>query len=475
MRDDRWRRRTIRTRLTLLVAAAVTGIAMLVGGLAWLGLRQTLLQQVEGALRAIAHGAVTRLPPADIARIQKTPLTGIPVIEVQVLLPSGRVVDAAQNTARLPISAADRAVAAGTASEASYSVSTREGPFQVLTVRGSRGEALQFAGSLSGVDATLRRDGMIVIALVAAAAAAAAAAGSVVAVTGLRPVGRLTRAATRIADTRDLRSPIPVEGHDEVAQLGRAFNSMLGALSDARQAQQELIEDAAHELRTPMSSMRTNIELLIRADGRLSHADRHALLGDLDRESTELAELVSDLVELARAPDAEERAVPGDLTEAVARAIRRVSSQRPHARFRLDSQPVTAVARMAHAERAVVNLLDNAVKFGPPDGVVDVRLAGSADGFAEITVADRGPGVPAFERERIFRRFHRLAAARAVPGSGLGLAIVQKTATAHGGSVTVEPRPGGGSIFRLRLPAGQGLDGMASRDTEIARNARSGA
>jgi len=470
-------RRSIRTRLALLTAAAVTGIAMLVGGLAWLGLRQTLLQQVEGALRTIAQGPVTRLPPADIASIQKTPLTGAPVIEVQILLPGGRVVSAPQDTVRLPVSPADRAVAAGRISEASYSVDTPAGSFQVLTVRGRSGTTFQFGASLSDVDAALRRDGMIMIALVAGAAVAGAAAGSIVAVTGLRPVGRLTRAATRIADTRDPRLPIPipVEGSDEVAQLGRAFNTMLTALGDARQAQQELIEDAAHELRTPMSSMRTNIELLIRADGRLPRADRHALLADLDRESAELAELVSDLVELARAPDAEEPAVPGDLTEVVARAIRRVSTRRPDARFRLDSQPVTAVARMASVERAVVNLLDNAAKFGPPGQPVDVRLAGPGDGFAEITVADRGPGIPAGERERIFRRFHRLDAARAIPGSGLGLAIVHKTAVSHGGDVTARPRPGGGSVFRLRLPAGQGLDGTASRDTAIARNARPGA
>ena len=470
------RRRSIRTRLTLLTAAAVTGIATLVGGLAWLGLRQTLLQQVENALQGIARGPATQLSPEDIARIQKTPLTGAPVIEVQILLPGGKIVRSAQNTVRLPVSPEDRAVAAGRISEASYSVATPAGSFQVLTVRGPRGATFQFAGSLADVDAALWRDGLIMIALVAGSAVAGAAVGSVVAVTGLRPVGRLTRAATWIADTRDLRSPILVEGHDEVAQLGRAFNTMLAALGDVRQAQQELIEDAAHELRTPMSSMRTNIELLIRADERLPQADRHALLGDLNRVSTELTELVSDLVELARTPDAEELAVPGDLTEVVARAIRRVSARRPEARFRLDSsQQVTVVARMASVERAVVNLLDNATKFGPPGQLVDVRLARSADGLAEITVADRGPGIPAGERERIFRRFHRMDEARAIPGSGLGLAIVHKTATSHGGDVTAEPRPGGGSVFRLRLPAGQGLDGIAPRDTEIARNARSGA
>jgi two-component system sensor histidine kinase MprB len=257
----------MRVRLTLLTAAAVTGIAALVGCLAWLGLRQTLFHQVTATLEAIAQGPASRLPPADLAGIQKTPLTGVPVTEVQVLFADGKVMDAPQDTVRLPISAADRAVAAGQAREASYSVATRQGPFQVLTVRGKQGATLQLAVSLSEVDDTLRRDAMIMIALGIGAAVAGAAAGGLVAVTGLGPIGRLTGAATRIADTKDLRYPIPVEGHDEVSRLGRAFNSMLSALSDAREAQQELIEDAAHELRTPMSSIRTNIELLIRAGG----------------------------------------------------------------------------------------------------------------------------------------------------------------------------------------------------------------
>jgi len=327
-------------------------------------------------------------------------------------------------------------------------------------VRGKQGETIQLARSLSDTDATLRRVGILMIALVLGAAAVAALAGRLVANAGLRPVNRLTRAAIQIAGTQDLRHPIPADGHDEVAQLGRAFNSMLTALGSSRQAQQELIEDAAHELRTPMSSMRTNIELLVHAGERLDPADRDALLADLDRQSTELSDLVADLVGLARSAGSGEPAVPIDLTEVVANAIRRATARTPHARFRLHSaaflgQPGTVVAQAAAVERAVVNLLDNAVKFGPDGQVVVVRLAPAGEAgasHAEISVADRGPGIPVAERERVFHRFHRLDDARAVPGSGLGLAIVHQTAAAHGGNVTVEPRQGGGSIFRLRLP-----------------------
>jgi two-component system sensor histidine kinase MprB len=246
-----------------------------------------------------------------------------------------------------------------------------------------------------------------------------------------------------------------VAGRDEVAQLGHAFNSMLTALDQSKRAQQELIEDAAHELRTPMSSMRTNIELLVRACGRLSAADQEALVGDLDTQSSELADLIADLVILARSAGTDEPAEPVQLAEVLADALRRVGARAPHVRFRGHSEPVTIVGQGAAVERAMVNLLDNAVKFGPPGQVVDVLLAAVGEAgaaCAEISVADRGPGIPDAERERIFHRFHRLDEARSVPGSGLGLAIVRKTALAHGGTITVEPRPGGGSTFTLRLP-----------------------
>jgi two-component system, OmpR family, sensor histidine kinase MprB len=446
---------SIRARLTLVATAAVLAIALLVCALAWVAMRQTLVRQVDQQLQATAAGPVSLLAPAIIAAIPSTPLAGSAGIRIQVRLPGGRMVSAPSNVARLPFSETDKAVAAGKIAEASYTTGTAQGQFRVLTLRGKHGETIQLARSLSDVNASLDRVGALMIILVLGAAAVAAVAGQVVALTGLGPVSRLTRAATHIASTQDLRGAIQVAGRDEVAQLGHAFNSMLTALDRSKRAQQELIEDAAHELRTPMSSMRTNIELLVRACGRLSAADQDALVGDLDTQSSELADLIADLVILARSAGTDEPAEPVQLAEVLADALRRVGARGPQVTFRVRSEPVTIVGQAAAVERAMVNLLDNAVKFGPSGQVIDVRLASVGEASAacaEISVADRGPGIPDAERERVFHRFHRLDAARSVPGSGLGLAIVRKTALSHGGTVTVAPRLGGGSTFTLRLP-----------------------
>lgn len=294
------------------------------------------------------------------------------------------------------------------------------------------------------------------IVLVAGAALAAGVAGRLVAVAGLRPIQRITLAATQIATTRELVRPIPADGNDEVAELGQAFNQMIIALDHAQQAQRELIEDAAHELRTPMSSLRTNLELLIHAGARLSVADRQALLSDLHKQSIELSNLVTDVVDLARSKTADKPAEPVDLVSLTADAIDRARIRSPHARLVLHSPPSAVVSvQPTVIERALVNLLDNAVKFGPPDQTIDVHIATVGAGqarFTEISVADRATTIPEAQRERVFQRFHRLDAGRGVPGSGLGLAIVHQAATSHGGTVTVEPRRDGGNIFRLRIP-----------------------
>lgn len=449
----------IRTRLALIASAAVAATALLVCVAAWLILRDVLIHQVDQNLQDIRRGPASNIGPLQALALPNAAMPDQTGFQIQAMLPDGHVVTAPPGAGVASFGAADQAVVDGRTTIVRYTLDTGGTRYRVQTFRNNGGLVIRLMRSLEDQDATLRRVGTLMITLTICAALAAAVAGWSVAAAGLWPVHRLTLAATKVADTRNLQQPIPVDGNDEVAQLGRAFNQMLAALGRSQQAQQQLIEDAAHELRTPMASMRTNVELLIRAGSRLGDADRDALLDDLDRQSIELSDLVAGLVALARSASVDEPAETVDVTRIVAEAIRRASARTPNASFTLTGSPLTARVQPAAIERAVVNLLDNAVKFGAVGQTVEVAVvAVTADAawFVEISVADRGPGIPAGERDRIFQRFHRSDTARGIPGSGLGLAIVHQTVTAHDGTVTVEPRPGGGSVFRIRIPVPAG-------------------
>ena len=281
----------------------------------------------------------------------------------------------------------------------------------------------------------------------------AGALGYLVSRAAVAPVERLRRAAEQVATTRDLSRRIEAAGSDELAALARSFNLMLNALESSLDAQRQLVADASHELRTPLASLRTNIEVLSRSD-LIGDGERRALLVDVIDQLEELTELVGDLVELAR--DAEHEQEPAELVRldlVVADAIERRRLTAGGVEFELDSEPSPVLAVERRLERAVSNLLDNAVKWSPPGGRVEVRVA---DG--ELSVRDHGPGIAPEDLPHIFDRFYRSAAARGLPGSGLGLAIVRQVAETQGGSVSVANADGGGAVFMLRLPpvAGRG-------------------
>ena len=251
-----------------------------------------------------------------------------------------------------------------------------------------------------------------------------------------------------MATTRDLSRRIDAGGTDELAALARSFNLMLSALQSSLDAQRQLVADASHELRTPLASLRTNIEVLSRSE-EISITDRRALLVDVIDQLEELTGLVGDLVELAR--DVEHEQEPAELVRldlVVADAIERRRTTAGDVSFELDTEPSPVRAVERRLERAVANLLDNAVKWSPPGGVIEVRVA---DG--ELSVRDHGVGIADEDLPHIFDRFYRSAAARGLPGSGLGLAIVRHVAETQGGSVSARNADGDGAVFILRLPA----------------------
>jgi two-component system, OmpR family, sensor histidine kinase MprB len=442
---------TLRARLALLVAIAVAVAVALVSAGAYVATRTQLQREIDEGLvvKALELRTSVATRPDRIGEDLGMP----PFIAeaVQVVGPNGEAVHPRDQRA-LPVAAEDVAVARGERDPVLRSVDVGGVHARMVTVPQGPGTALQVARPLTDIDEALRRLALILALVTVGGVVAAASAGLAIARAGLAPVDRLTTAAEHVARTQDLSVPIEVRGDDEVARLGRSFNAMLGALDRSRSRQRQLVADAGHELRTPLTSLRTNIELLARADASpertLPPADRAKLLADLTAQTEELSQLVGELVLLARDEEVEEDREDVDLAEVVTRAVERAKLRAPGLRFDVELWPASIKGHAQLLERAVTNLLDNAVKWSPPDGRVGVRLR---DG--EITVTDEGPGIADEDLPHVFERFYRARTARGLPGSGLGLAIVRQAAEAHGGTVTATRGDRGGTVVRLRVPS----------------------
>jgi two-component system sensor histidine kinase MprB len=317
---------------------------------------------------------------------------------------------------------------------------------RVITVPyGSQGFAIQIARPLTEVDHSLSRIRTYLLIIAAIGIALAAALGLAVARTALAPVRRLTGATENVAKTGDLSERIDASGTDELSRLAASFNTMLAALEESTRAQQQLIGDASHELRTPLTSLRTNVEVL--AGGReLPAEDRERLLRDVIEQLDEMTTLVAELSELARGELEPGAAEDVRLDLLAADAVERTRRNRPGIRFTTDFEGSLVHGVPASIERAVANLLDNAAKWSPPDGEVEVAVK---DG--EVVVRDHGPGIDETDLPYVFDRFYRASSARGMPGSGLGLAIVRQVAESHGGDVRAEPGEGGGTRMIMRL------------------------
>ena len=275
---------------------------------------------------------------------------------------------------------------------------------------------------------------------------------------GLRPVTRFVEyaEAAAVAGTvtgADLPDPPTVPGrrdHDELARLERAVAALLASLKQSQDRLHQLVADAGHELRTPLSSLRNNVALLRRSrrNGRpLPERHEQILLRDLEEQTVELSDLVDDLVDLSGQHQVPVDHRPTRFDETVQRAARRAARRSRQHHLDVTTQPWIVDGDDPALERAVVNLIDNAIKFSPEGTRIDVHLH-----HGVLTVSDRGRGVSEAEAEQAFQRFWRGAAARALPGGGLGLAMVADVAESHGGDAALGPRPGGGSVATLRLP-----------------------
>ncbi|MFI9354467.1 HAMP domain-containing sensor histidine kinase [Streptomyces lydicus] len=447
----------LRSRLTLLTAAAVA-VAVAVSALAcWLLTRAQLRDEVDSSLENVSvppdylQVTYANCQPTDPAENKNAPPSYYNVQIVQV--DGSRCVG--PNSLPVRVQRADLAVAQGLARDTLHDAVTTSGEdVRVLTAHKNI-QGVPFAVSvsrpLSEINGALNTLALLLAAVAGLGVVGAGTAGLVIARSGLKPVDRLTEAVEHVARTQDLAIRIPAEGEDEIARLSRSFNAMTAALASSRDLQQQLIADAGHELRTPLTSLRTNIDLLVRSEqsGRpVPPADRQALLASVKAQMGELAALIGDLQELSRptAPGQSAVAVVA-LHDVVGTALERARLRGPSLTFTADIAPWYVRAEPAGLERAVVNLLDNAVKFSPAGGSVEVRLSGG-----ELTVRDHGPGIPQDELPHVFERFWRSPSARSLPGSGLGLSIVARTAEQAGGAVRLRSADVGGTEAVLTLP-----------------------
>jgi two-component system sensor histidine kinase MprB len=437
---------TLRRRLAVMSALAV-GVTVALASLAcYLVMRAELRSQVDEPLRSQGDRIAQRGELIG-QRLPGPPKgSGGPAEFSQVVAPNGDVRDR-YGGLTIAVAAGDRAAALG-AGRPFLSDRTADGVhLRVLTVPIHGLGAVQIGRSLEGVDNVLARLRIVLVLLVVVGTAFAATMARLFSRPVMQPITDLTRTAEHIEATGDLGRRLGARGTDEVGRMAERFDAMLDRVQASQVAQRRLVADASHELRTPVTSLRTNMEVLL-VGAELEEGERRALLRDMVGQSEELSGLVGDLIELARGdegdPPVEDLAFDGLVAEAVERARRHA----PGVRFRTDLQPCTIHGVPDRLGRAVNNVLDNAARYSPSGGIVEVGLHD-----ATLSVRDHGPGVAPDELPLLFDRFFRGASARERHGSGLGLAIVRQVVESHGGAVEAANAEGGGLVVRLALPA----------------------
>jgi two-component system sensor histidine kinase MprB len=460
---------TLRVRIAAVASLAVALAVVVVAVSLYLAVRSDLRGQIDQSLSQRAQiftSSVALLPgepgpgfgpgrPPQGTRARSFPAAIQPAKfggatgYVQFISRKGKIdVPGGQGSSpTVPLSAADRRIAARGSGRSLNDRTVKGTHLRVLTIgihssRATTSGAVMIARPLGEVDHELNRILLILLVVGLAGIAIAALLGALVARTALRPIVRFTRRTESLTGEMDLSQRLEVGGRDELARLAASFNTTLDALQGALSAQRQLIADASHELRTPIASLRANIQVLEDAH-RLPQAEQRRLRADIVEELDELTALVADVVELARGSRGESALTDVRVDEIVGDAVAR-ARRRGELRFDVDLQPTIVRGEAERIARAVSNLLDNARKWSPPYGVVEVALR---DGV--LTVRDHGPGFSEDELGKVFERFYRAERARKLPGSGLGLAIVRQAAEAHQGYAKAANASGGGACLEV--------------------------
>ena len=473
----------LRKRVSLAAAGTVAAAVAIAVMVCYFVVRDQLLSQIDGQLRTQARSIQN-----DPNRSLDQPLPGLSASlggsapYLQVVVADGNIVSR-QGNLTLPGASQAAAVATGSSRPSMSDVQVGGAAVRVYTfpltgfVYDGQQLAVQLGRPLAYAQHVLSSLRLILLLLFLGGVGLAAGLGRMAARRVLAPLAEVTQTAEVIGETDDLSLRLAVHTDDEVGQLATRFNAMLerlatsrAALDDSVRSQRQLVADASHELRTPVTSLRTNIEVLL-AGGELDDEERRRLLDDVVEQSEELSRLVNDLIEVSRGDLPAEAVEDIRLDHVVEEAVVRAQRNAQDTEFLTAFQPMVVRGSAERLSRAVNNLLDNAARHNDPGRAVEVSVG--ADG---VRVRDHGGGIDPKDLPYIFDRFYRGANSRASQGSGLGLAIVRQVAESHGGSAMAANAPDGGAVFTLRLPgkpaeAGEseatgglyGAGGLASR------------
>jgi two-component system OmpR family sensor kinase len=460
---------SLRTRLTLLQALVLVVGLVLLGVLLVGTLERALLSEVDEvvSLRAAAVADEVRATPpggleGDAPSLQLDPELpeeiAAPGVYAQILSADGRVLRSSRNLPGGSLPGAEAALAdarAGRKRLETVSVAGSE-RLRVLNVPVERTDRsltiVRVGQSLHQVDAVLRGLLRVLVGVGSVILLGAIAATWLLVGRALSPLARIAATAERIATTGDVNVQVSATQSGEVGRLGRSFNRMVERLRRLIELQRQLLADTSHELRNPLTVIRTDLDLL---KENLDQDTRQEVAVEAEEEAQRMSRLVDDLLLLARQEATSPSELqPVDLEALAQEAVDRFRQLAPEHTIALVTEPVAVRGDPDRLRQLLANLLDNAVRYTPSGGRVSVAVA--RDGArACIAVEDTGVGIEPRHLPRIFDRFYRVdpARGRATGGTGLGLAIVKHVAETHGGQVRAESELGRGTRFTVTLPA----------------------
>jgi len=451
---------SLRLRVTLLNGLLTGGTILLFALVFYVVLRANLFEEIDARLHERAD-LVTRMLEADSdgadgsAHIPPLVEFDSPGIYVELIAPDRQVRVSSPNLAggRLPTDPALDAAARAGRTEIGTITAGGDEQLRLLVTPARPDGMLVVAESLEPLDRTLAQARILLLACGALALALVTGGAALLTGQALAPIGRLTRAAGAIANTGHYQQRVPWPGrNDEVGQLAATINELIATVERTLGQQRQLLADTSHELRSPLTVVLANLDLLRR---NIDQHERELSVGEATAEAQRMRRLVNDLLLLAQADAAQAVArAPVRLDRLIQETMAFATRQTPEyvIETRID-EPLVVIGDQERLTQLVRNLLENATQHTPPGTTIRVQLRQSQS-LAVLSVIDSGPGIAAEHLPQIWDRFYRVdkARSRSLGGTGLGLAIVKYIAEAHGGSVSVVSEPGAGTTFSIALP-----------------------